>query len=122
TEGRGVNVILDMVAGDYTPRNIDCLADDGRIVIIALLGGAKGQVDCGQILRRRLTITGSTLRARPVEFKAGIARALRERVWPLLEAGTIRPVIHTTFPLREAAQAHAMMDAGEQIGKIILTV
>ncbi|MDN5843821.1 MAG: NAD(P)H-quinone oxidoreductase [Alcaligenaceae bacterium] len=122
TEGRGVDVILDMVAGDYTPRNIDCLADDGRIVIIALLGGAKAQVDCGQILRRRLTITGSTLRARPVDFKAGIAQALRERVWPLLEAGTIRPVIHATFPLQDAARAHTMMDAGEQIGKIILTV
>lgn len=121
TEGRGVDVILDMVAGDYTPRNIDCLADDGRIVIIALLGGVKGQVDCGQILRRRLTITGSTLRARPVAFKAGIAQSLRERVWPLLEAGTIRPVIHATFPLRDASQAHAMMDAGEQIGKIVLT-
>lgn len=122
TEGRGVDVILDMVAGDYTPRNIDCLADDGRIVIIALLGGAKGQVDCGQILRRRLTVTGSTLRARPVAFKADIARSLREHVWPLLEAGTIRPVIHATFPLRDASQAHAMMDAGEQIGKIVLTV
>lgn len=122
TEGRGVDVILDMVAGDYTPRNINCLADDGRIVIIALLGGVKGQVDCGQILRRRLTLTGSTLRARPVAFKAGIARSLRERVWPLLEAGTIHPVIHATFPLRDASQAHAMMDAGEQVGKIVLTV
>lgn len=122
TEGRGVDVILDMVAGDYTPRNISCLADDGRIVIIALLGGVKGQVDCGQILRRRLTITGSTLRARPVAFKASIAKSLHKHVWPLLEAGTIRPVIHATFPLRDAAQAHAMMDAGEQIGKIILTV
>lgn len=122
TEGRGVDVILDMVAGDYTPRNIDCLADDGRIVIIALLGGVKGQVDCGQILRRRLTVTGSTLRARPVAFKAGIAQSLRERVWPLLEDGIIRPVIHATFPLRDASQAHAMMDAGEQIGKIVLTV
>lgn len=121
TEGRGVDVILDMVAGDYTPRNINCLADDGRIVIIALLGGVKGQVDCGQILRRRLTLTGSTLRARPVAFKAGIARSLRERVWPLLEAGTIRPVIHATFSLRDASQAHAMMDAGEQVGKIVLT-
>lgn len=121
TEGRGVNVILDMVAGDYTSRNIDCLADDGRIVIIALLGGTKSQVDCGQILRRRLTLTGSTLRARPVAFKAAIARSLHENVWPLLEAGTIRPVIHATFPLQEASQAHAMMDAGEQIGKIVLT-
>lgn len=120
TQGRGVDVILDMVAGDYLPRNIDSLADDGRLVIIALLGGAKGTLNCGQIMRRRLTVTGSTLRARPVEVKARIARALRERVWPLLSAGTIRPVIHATFPLREAARAHAMMDAGEQIGKIVL--
>ncbi len=120
TQGRGVDVILDMVAGDYLPRNIDILADDGRLVIIALLGGAKGTLNCGQVMRRRLTVTGSTLRARPVEVKAAIARALRERVWPLLSAGTIRPVIHATFPLREAARAHAMMDAGEQIGKIVL--
>lgn len=120
TQGRGVDVILDMVAGDYLPRNIDSLADDGRLVIIALLGGAKGTLNCGQIMRRRLTVTGSTLRARPVEVKARIARALRERVWPLLSAGTIRPVIHATLPLQEAARAHAMMDAGEQIGKIVL--
>lgn len=120
TQGRGVDVILDMVAGDYLPRNIDILADDGRLVIIALLGGAKGTLNCGQLMRRRLTVTGSTLRARPVAVKAGIARALRERVWPLLSAGTIRPVIHATFPLQEAARAHAMMDAGEQVGKIVL--
>uniref|UniRef100_UPI003341A147 NAD(P)H-quinone oxidoreductase n=1 Tax=Castellaniella defragrans TaxID=75697 RepID=UPI003341A147 len=120
TQGRGVDVILDMVAGDYLPRNIEALADDGRLVIIALLGGAKGTLNCGQLMRRRLTVTGSTLRARPIEVKAAIARSLRERVWPLLSAGTIRPVIHATFPLREAAAAHAMMDAGEQVGKIVL--
>jgi len=120
TQGRGVDVILDMVAGDYLPRNIEALADDGRLVIIALLGGAKGTLNCGQLMRRRLTVTGSTLRARPVEVKGAIARSLRERVWPLLSAGTIRPVIHATFPLQEAARAHAMMDAGEQIGKIVL--
>lgn len=121
TNGRGVDVILDMVAGDYVARNIKCLADDGRIVIIALLGGVKGEVDCNQILRRRLTITGSTLRPRPVEFKGEIAAKLREHVWPLLEAGKIRPIIHAIFPLAEAWKAHAMMEAGDNIGKIILT-
>ena len=122
TEGRGVDVILDMVAGDYLPRNIKALADDGRLVMIAQLGGAHGDLNCWQVMARRLTITGSTLRARPVAFKAAIAQALRERVWPLLEAGTIRPLIHATFPLHEASRAHAMMDAGEQIGKIVLTL
>jgi NADPH2:quinone reductase len=122
TDGRGVDVILDMVAGEYTGRNIKALADDGRIVIIALLGGAKAEVDCSHILRRRLTITGSTLRPRPVAFKAAIADKLRQHVWPLLEAGKIRPIVHATFPLEEAWKAHAMMEAGENIGKIILTV
>ena len=122
TDGRGVDVILDMVAGDYTERNIKSLADDGRIVIIALLGGVKGQVDCSRILTRRLTITGSTLRARPVAFKAAIAKNLRQHVWPLLESGKIRPIIHATFPLEEAWKAHAMMEAGDNIGKIVLTV
>lgn len=120
TGERGVDVILDMVAGDYLPRNIEALADDGRLVMIALLGGSRGTLNCGQVMRRRLTVTGSTLRARPVAFKAAIARALRERVWPLLESGAVRPSIHATFPLAEAARAHAMMDAGEQIGKIVL--
>ncbi len=120
TDGRGVDVILDMVAGDYLPRNIETLADDGRLVIIAQLGGRRGTLDCREVMRRRLTVTGSTLRARPVAVKATIARALRERVWPLLEAGVIRPRIHATFPLADAALAHSMMDAGEQIGKIVL--
>ena len=122
TAGRGVDVILDMVAGDYTARNLQSLADDGRIVIIALLGGVRSEIDCNQILRRRLTITGSTLRPRPLAFKADIARALRERVWPLLEQGAIKPIIHATFKMEEAAAAHAMMEAGENIGKIILTM
>ncbi|CPN99260.1 zinc-binding dehydrogenase [Bordetella pertussis] len=122
TGGAGVDVVLDMVAGEYIGRNLKCLADDGRIVIIALLGGAHANVDCNQVLRRRLTITGSTLRPRPVEFKGEIARALRERVWPLLENGTLKPVVHATLPLEQAAAAHAMMEAGENIGKIILTV
>ncbi len=122
TDGKGVNVILDMVAGDYINRDLKCLADDGRIVIIALLGGVKGTLDFGQILRRRLTVTGSTLRPRPIAFKAEVARSLRKHVWPLLESGKIKPIVHATFPLEEAAKAHAMMEAGEQIGKIILTV
>lgn len=122
TQGRGVDVILDMVAGDYTNRNLKCLANDGRIVIIALLGGPKAAIDCSQIMLRRLSITGSTLRARSVPFKADIAQSLKKNVWPLLAAGTIRPIIHATFPLAQAAQAHTMMDAGEQIGKIILTM
>lgn len=120
TDGRGVDVILDMVAGDYVARNIDCLADDGRAVLIALLGGNKATIPCAEILRRRLTLTGSTLRPRPVEFKAAIAKQLREKVWPLLEAGKIKPVVHATFPLGDASKAHAMMEAGEQIGKLIL--
>jgi NADPH2:quinone reductase len=122
TDGRGVDVILDMVAGDYINRDIACLADDGRIVIIATLGGNKGAFDCSQLMRRRLTITGSTLRPRPVEFKSHIAQSLKKHVWPLLEAGKIKPIVHATFPLERACDAHAMMDAGEQIGKIVLTV
>jgi NADPH2:quinone reductase len=120
TGGRGVDVVLDMVGGDYVAREVSCLADDGRIVIIALLGGAKANVDLGQVLRRRLTITGSTLRPRPVAFKAQIARELRERVWPLLAAGTIRPVIYKTFPLEAAGEAHALMESSTHVGKIVL--
>ena len=122
TGGKGVDVVLDMVGGDYVAREMACLADDGRIVIIALLGGAKANVDLGQVLRRRLTITGSTLRPRPVAFKAQIARELRERVWPLLEAGRIKPVIYKTFPLEEAAAAHTLMESSTHVGKIMLNV
>jgi len=122
TGGKGVDVVLDMVGGDYVAREMACLADDGRIVIIALLGGAKANVDLGQVLRRRLTITGSTLRPRPVAFKAQIARELRERVWPLLEAGRIKPVIYKTFPLDEAAAAHTLMESSTHVGKIMLNV
>ncbi|KGF82498.1 NAD(P)H-quinone oxidoreductase [Massilia sp. JS1662] len=122
TGGKGVDVVLDMVGGDYVAREISCLADDGRIVVIALLGGAKANVDLGQVLRRRLTITGSTLRPRPVAFKAQIARELRERVWPLLAAGQIKPVIYKTFPLEEAAAAHALMESSAHVGKIMLRV
>jgi len=122
TGGRGVDVILDMVAGDYIGRDIKALADDGRIVIIATLGGSKSGFNANELMRRRLTITGSTLRPRPVSFKDAIARNLQERVWPLLSAGKIKPIIHTTMPLEDASKGHAMMEAGEQIGKIILTV
>ena len=122
TDGRGVDVILDMVGGDYLPREIDCLADDGRIGLIALLGGAKANIDLGQILRRRLTISGSTLRPRPVAFKAAIAASLRAEVWPLLESGRIKPVIYQTFPLEQAAAAHALMESSTHVGKIMLQV
>ncbi|WP_317201242.1 NAD(P)H-quinone oxidoreductase [Janthinobacterium sp.] len=122
TDGRGVDVILDMVGGDYLQREIACLADDGRIGLIALLGGAKANIDLGQILRRRLSISGSTLRPRPVAFKAAIAAQLRATVWPLLEAGRIKPVIYRTFPLAEAAAAHALMESSAHVGKIMLQV
>lgn len=122
TAGKGVDVILDMVAGDYLPREIDCLADDGRIAVIALLGGTKATLDLSQILRRRLTISGSTLRPRDIGFKAAIAIKLRERIWPLLENRRIRPVIHQTYPLAKASEAHAMMESGSHTGKIVLTV
>ncbi len=122
TQGKGVNVILDMVAGDYINRDQKCLADEGRIVIIALLGGPKGTVDFSQLMRRRMTVTGSTLRPRPVEFKGKIAASLKQHVWPLLEAKKIMPIVHATFPLAQACDAHAMMEAGEQIGKIVLVL
>lgn len=122
TDGKGVDVVLDMVSGEYINRNIQCLADDGRIVIIAQLGGSKATIDTAQVMRRRLTITGSTLRPRSVAFKTQIAQALQQKVWPLLDAGKIRPVIHATFALAQASDAHAMMEKGENIGKIVLTV
>lgn len=122
TGGKGVDVILDMVAGDYIPREIDCLADDGRIALIALLGGAKAEIDLGQVLRRRLSISGSTLRPRPVAFKAAIARSLRERVWPLFAEGKLKPVIYRSFPLAQAAEAHALMESSTHVGKIVLEV
>jgi NADPH2:quinone reductase len=120
TGGRGVNVVLDMVAGEYVAREIDCLADDGRIVIIAVQGGVKAQIDAGMVLRRRLTITGSTLRPRSVQFKTAIAQSLREKVWPWLESGAVKPVIHQVFPAHEAAAAHALMESNRHIGKLVL--
>ena len=122
TDGKGVNVILDMVTGAYVQREIDCLADDGRIVIIAIQGGSKAEVNTGQILRRRLTITGSTLRPRPVAFKKQIAQALHTQIWPLLNAGQLKPVIYKTFSMNDAADAHRLMESSEHVGKIILTV
>ena len=120
TNGRGVDVILDMVAGAYVARELDCLAEDGRLVIIAVQGGVKAEVNAGKVLRRRLTITGSTLRPRPLAFKAAIARALRHAVWPLIEQGRIRPVIHGVFPAAQAVRAHALMESNQHIGKILL--
>ncbi|WP_108472824.1 NAD(P)H-quinone oxidoreductase [Rhodanobacter thiooxydans] len=120
TDNRGVDVILDMVAGDYIPREIDALATGGRLVFIATLGGSKATIDAGTIMRRRLTLTGSTLRARDVAFKAVLAVQLYEKVWPLLEAGTVRPVIHQVFPTAEAARAHALMESSAHIGKLML--
>ncbi len=129
TGGKGADVVLDMVAGSYVAREIECLADDGRIVIIAVQGGAKSEVNVAQVLRRRLTITGSTLRPRPVAFKGEIARALRETVWPLLENGTVKHAIHSSFAAigdaqggtSGAAQAHTLMESNQHIGKIVLT-
>lgn len=121
TDGAGVDVILDMVAGDYVARELACLAEDGRLVIIAVQGGVKSEINAGQVLRRRLTVTGSTLRPRPVAFKAAIAQSLLQRVWPLLEKGTVKPVIHSSFPAADAAAAHTLMEAGRHVGKIVLT-
>jgi NADPH2:quinone reductase len=125
TGGKGVDVVLDMVAGAYVQREIECMAEDGRLVIIAVQGGTKSDFNAGQVLRRRLTITGSTLRPRPVAFKGAIAKALREKVWPLLESGAVKPVIHSTFAAQGepsgAAQAHALMESNQHIGKIVLT-
>ena len=122
TGGKGVNVILDMVGGDYVPRELKCLADDGRLVFIAYLRGPKAEINIDAVMRRRLTISGSTLRPRPVEFKAAIARSLREKIWPLIEAGRIKPEIYKTFPLEQAAEAHRLMESSQHIGKIVLTV
>ena len=129
TDGRGVNVVLDMVAGDYVAREVEALAEDGRLVIIAVQGGIQSGFNAGLVLRRRLSITGSTLRPRPVAFKAAIAASLRRTVWPWIEAGRIRPVIHSVFEAQApanglptgAAAAHALMQSNEHVGKIVLT-
>jgi len=121
TDGKGVDVILDMVAGSYVDREVKCVNEDGRIVIIAVQGGTKSEFNAGLVLRRRITVTGSTLRPRPVAFKAAIAAALKKNVWPLIAAQKIKPVIHSTFPAAEAAKAHALMESNQHVGKIVLT-
>ena len=120
TGGHQVDVILDMVAGSYVARELKCLAEDGRLVIIAVQGGVEAQVDAGMVLRRRLTITGSTLRPRSVAFKSAIAAALRAKVWPWLESGTVKPVIHQVFAAAQAADAHTLMESNQHIGKLVL--
>lgn len=120
TAGRGVDVVLDMVAGDYVERELQCLAEDGRLALIAVQGGTSSRIDAGLVLRRRLSITGSTLRPRPLAYKAALARELRAEVWPLLESGRIRPVVHRVLPAAEAAAAHALMESSQHVGKIVL--
>lgn len=122
TDGKGVNVILDIIGGDYFPRNLKCLATDGRLLQIALQNGIKSEINLLPVMLKRLTITGSTLRIRDTEFKADIARQLHANVWPLLEQGGIKPIIHSTLPLTNAGMAHALMESSRHIGKIILTV
>lgn len=121
TDGQGVDVVLDMVAGSYVAREVRCLKEDGRLVIIAVQGGVRSEFDAGLVLRRRLTVTGSTLRVRPVAFKAAIAQACLKHVWPLLASGRIKPVVYTCFSAEEAHLAHAMMESNQHIGKIVLT-
>jgi putative PIG3 family NAD(P)H quinone oxidoreductase len=122
TEGKGVDVTLDMVAGPYVARNLDIAALEGRIVMISLQGGGRAEINLGVILTKRLTLTGSTLRSRTVAQKAEVAEAVRKNIWPLLSAGRVRPVIHATFPLAEAAEAHRLMESSTHIGKIVLTI
>ena len=120
TSDKGVSVILDMVAGSYVAREIECLAEDGRLVIIAVQGGMKAEINAGLVLRKRLTITGSTLRPRSIEFKTAIAKALKEKVWPLLASGRIKPVINGVFDPEVAHAAHARMESNAHIGKLVL--
>jgi putative PIG3 family NAD(P)H quinone oxidoreductase len=122
TEGRGVNLVLDMISGDYLPRNLKCLAEDGRHVTIAVLGGAKVQLNMGVVMMRRLTLTGSTLRPRPPAFKRLLAQEILAHVWPHVKRGELRPVMDTRFPLAQAAEAHRRMEASDHVGKIVLEV
>jgi len=121
TGGRGADVVLDMVAGDYLGRELACMADDGRLAVIAVQGGTASQIDAGLLLRKRLSITGSTLRPRSVAYKTTLARALRSTVWPLIESGRVKPVIHQVFPAAQAADAHRLMESSTHVGKIVLT-
>jgi len=120
TQGRGADVILDMVAGDYIGRELQCVADDGRIAVIATQGGNSSQIDSGLLLRKRIALTGSTLRPRSIAYKTRLAQALRDRVWPLIEKGVVQPVIHRVFDAADAAQAHALMESSAHVGKIVL--
>ena len=122
TQGRGVDVVLDMVGGDYLPRNLRCLAEDGRHVSIAVQRGATAELEIGRVMTRRLTLSGSTLRPRSAAFKALLADEISREVWPLVAEGKLKPVVHATFPLAEAAEAHRLMESGEHVGKIVLTV
>jgi NADPH2:quinone reductase len=122
TQGRGVNLVLDMVSGDYVARNLKCLAEDGRHVTIAVQGGAKADINMAVVMMRRYTLTGSTLRPRSAEFKALLAQEIAVNVWPIVEAGELRPVMDRAFPLAQAAAAHAYMESGAHIGKIVLEV
>ncbi len=121
TAAQGVDVILDMVAGSYVAKEVQCLREDGRLIIIAVQGGVQSELDAGLVLRRRLTVSGSTLRPRPVAFKAAIAQACLKVVWPLLSSGQIKPVIHSVFAAVDAAKAHALMESNQHVGKIVLT-
>ena len=122
TGGKGVDVILDMVGGDYVPRELKCMAAEGRLVFIAFLRGPTTELSIPDVMAKRLTITGSTLRPRSAEFKGSLARNLREKVWPLIEAGKIKPQVYRTFPLEQAAEAHRLMESSQHIGKIVLTL
>ena len=122
TGGKGVNVILDMVGGDYVPKELKCLAEEGRLVFIAFLRGPKAELPIVDVMSKRLTITGSTLRPRSAEFKGYIARNLREKIWPLIEAGRIKPQVFKTFPIAQAGEAHRLMESSQHIGKIVLTL
>ncbi|HEX7249781.1 MAG TPA: zinc-binding dehydrogenase, partial [Burkholderiales bacterium] len=122
TGGKGVDVILDMAAGDFVPRELKALADDGRLVFIAFLRGPKTELDINELMRRRLTVSGSTLRPRTVDFKGYLAKNLREKIWPLIDAGKIKPEIFKTFPLAQASEAHRLMESSQHIGKLVLTL
>ena len=121
TGGKGVNVILDMIGGDYTPGNISSLAEEGRLVLINAMKGKDVQIDLAQVMRKRLIITGSMLRSREAGFKSAIAHSLEKHIWPLLTSGKIKPVIHSIFPAKDAAKAHALMESSEHVGKIVLS-
>jgi NADPH2:quinone reductase len=122
TAGYGIDVTLDMVAGSYVQRNLEIAAVEGRIVVISMLGGSRAEINMNAILPKRLTLTGSTLRARTVAQKAAVAEAMRSNVWPLLSLGRVKPVIHETFPLAQASDAHRLMESSGHIGKIVLTM